>query len=176
MSLGDIVKKMASEWMKGTGPESDIVLGSRVRLARNLVSVPFPAVACEDPVRAVGDKVAKTTEDNDHIDAEAYDFVRMQEVPLLERQLLVEKHLISPQHTEQVKYKAVVLRTDEAASIMVNEEDHLRIQALFPGLQPLRAWELCNELDDGYEESLTYRSEERRVGKEGRARGEVDTR
>lgn len=156
MSLGDIVKKMASEWMKGTGPESDIVLGSRVRLARNLVGIPFPAVAGEDQLRQVVDYVAKATTQNSRIDPEMYDFVRMQEVPLLERQLLVEKHLISPQHTEQVKYKAVVLRTDEAASIMVNEEDHLRIQALFPGLQLLKAWELCNEIDDGYEESLTY--------------------
>lgn len=156
MSLGDIVKKMSIEWMKGTGPENDIVIGSRVRLARNIVGIPFPAVAGEDQLRQVVDLVAKATEKNSRINPEMYEFVRMQEVPLLERQLLVEKHLISPQHTEQVKYKAVVLRKDEAASIMVNEEDHLRIQALFPGLQLLNAWELCNEIDDGYEETLAY--------------------
>ncbi len=66
------------------------------------------------------------------------EFIPMAEVSPLERQLLVEKHLISPAHTQQVKHKAVILRGDEAVSIMVNEEDHFRIQALFPGLLPLR--------------------------------------
>lgn len=156
MSLRDIINKTLSEWMKGTGPERDIVLGSRVRLARNLAGVPFPAIAGEERLKHVVDSVAKATEANRALDDSEYDIVLLREVPLLERQLLVEKHLISPQHTENVKHKAVILRNDEAVSIMVNEEDHLRIQALFPGMQPLEAWHLCNRVDDGYDRSLEY--------------------
>lgn len=154
MSLRDIIGKTLSEWMKGTGPESDIVLGSRVRLARNLAGVPFPAVAGEEQLKYVVDQVEKATEANEAVDASQYEFVRLSEVPPLERHLLVEKHLISPQQAENVKHKAVILRNDEAVSIMVNEEDHLRIQALFPGLQPTEAWKLCTQVDDGFDSLL----------------------
>lgn len=154
MSLRDIMSKTLSKWMKGTGPESDIVIGSRVRLARNLAGIPFPAVASDEHLRYVREQVAKATAAMDV--KKEYEFVRLSEVPVLERQLLIEKHLISPQHAEQVKHKAVVLRNDEAVSIMVNEEDHLRIQALFPGMQPREAWELCSTVDDGYDAHLTY--------------------
>lgn len=155
MSLRDIMNKTMSEWMKGTGPENDIVLGSRVRLARNLAGIPFPAVADDAQLKEVVDRVTQATRESLARNA-SYDIVLLREVSPLERQLLVEKHLISPQHTEQVKHKAVILRDDEAVSIMVNEEDHLRIQALFPGMQPLEAWHLCNEVDDAYDRSLEY--------------------
>lgn len=154
MSLRDIFSKTLSEWMKGTGPESDIVIGSRVRLARNISGVPFPAVASDENLREIVQQVEKATTELE--DAEQYEFVRLSEVPVLERHLLIEKHLISPQQAEQVKHKAVVLRDDEAVSIMVNEEDHLRIQALFPGMQPLEAWALCNKVDDSYDSHLSY--------------------
>lgn len=154
MSLRDIISKTLSEWMKGTGPESDIVIGSRVRMARNIASVPFPAVAGDDELRKVVEQVEQATAKSD--ETEEYEFVRLSEFAMLDRQLLIEKHLISPQHAEQVKQKAVVLRDDEAVSIMVNEEDHLRIQALFPGMQPTEALALCSEVDDRYNSYLGY--------------------
>lgn len=154
MSLRDIMKKTLSEWLKGTGPENDIVIGSRVRLARNLAGVPFTAVAGD---KQLGEVVSQVKEAMDKsAEKEEYEFVQLSDVPYLERQLLIEKHLISPQHAEQVKQKAVVLRQDEATSIMVNEEDHLRIQALFPGMQLDDAWHLCSQVDDHYEEHLVY--------------------
>lgn len=146
--------------MKGTGPESDIVIGSRVRMARNIAKVPFPAVAGDEQLRKVAAQIEKATGESD--DAEEYEFVRLSDVPMLDRQLLIEKHLISPQHAEHVKQKAVVLRDDEAVSIMVNEEDHLRIQALFPGMQPLEAWALCSQVDDRYSARLPYAFSEER--------------
>jgi len=160
VSLRDIISKTMSEWMKGTGPESDIVIGSRVRLARNLSGIPFPAVASDESLRRVVELVERATKQLES--ADRYEFVRLSEVPILERQLLIEKHLISPQHAEQVKHKAVVLRDDEAVSIMVNEEDHLRIQALFPGMQPHEAWALCSKVDDAYDAHLPYAFNEER--------------
>ena len=144
--------------MKGTGPESDIVIGSRVRLARNFGhSLPGGGERRAAPGRGTVERATKQLES-----ADRYEFVRLSEVPILERQLLIEKHLISPQHAEQVKHKAVVLRDDEAVSIMVNEEDHLRIQALFPGMQPHEAWALCSKVDDAYDAHLPYAFNEER--------------
>lgn len=159
MSLRDIIGKTLSEWMKGTGPEPDVVLSSRVRLARNLAGIPFPATANDDQRRHVVDLVESAA--RHHPTLAKADFVRLAEIPTLERQLLVEKHLISPQHAHDVKHKAVILRNDEAVSIMVNEEDHLRCQTLFPGLQVQEAWKLCSEVDDAFGERLELASSPR---------------
>jgi len=155
MSLKDIINKTLSQWMKGTGPESDIVIGSRVRLARNLSDVPFPQIA-DDEQKGYVIKEAKRALLQAKSALGDLEFIPMAEVSPLERQLLVEKHLISPAHTQQVKHKAVILRDDEAVSIMVNEEDHFRIQALFPGLAPFEAWELCSRVDDAFDEVLHF--------------------
>lgn len=160
MSLRDILNKQLSEWMKGTGPESDIVIGSRVRLARNLDGVIFPAVAPVEQLQHVMMRMKDAVESD--VELRALHFVPLAEVSQLERVLLVERHLISPQHAENVKHKAVILRDDEAVSVMVNEEDHLRIQTIFPGLQLEEAWQLCNRVDDRLEAHLDYAFAENR--------------
>jgi protein arginine kinase len=80
----------------------------------------------------------------------------MAELTPVERQILVEKHLISPDLLNSPEKKAVVLSDDELISIMINEEDHLRIQCLMPGLQVLRAWDLVNGIDDSMEKQIEY--------------------
>lgn len=155
VSLKDIISKTLSQWMKGTGPERDIVLGSRVRLARNLVNVPFPSAADSEQRQYVV-KQAKLALEQTNGELGQLEFIPMAEISPLERQLLVEKHLISPAHTEDVKDKAVMLREDEAVSVMVNEEDHFRIQALFPGMAPTEAWELCGNVDDALDRKLDF--------------------
>jgi protein arginine kinase len=159
MSLKDIIGRTLSEWMKGTGPEHDTVLSSRVRLARNLAGIPFPGVAQEDQLKHVLQVVQEATRDQPLLQGAA--FIRLAEVPQLERQLLVEKHLISPQQAQDAKAKAVIVRQDEAVSVMVNEEDHLRFQTLFPGLQPMEAWQLCSKVDDGFGERLEFAGSDR---------------
>jgi protein arginine kinase len=159
VSLRDIIGKTLSEWMKGTGPESDIVLSSRIRLARNLALVPFPATAQDSQKRHVVDLIDSVVKQEPVSPVlQNVDFVRLAEISPLERQLLVEKHLISPQHAHEVRHKAVILRDDEAVSIMVNEEDHLRHQTLFPGLQLQEAWKLCSKIDDAFAERLELAS------------------
>jgi protein arginine kinase len=159
LSLKDIIGKTLGEWMKGTGPEHDVVLSSRVRLARNVTDIPFPAAAQEDQLRHVMEMVQAAVVGQPLL-ADA-NFIKLVEIEPLERQLLVEKHLISPQHVQAVKHKAVIVRPDEAVSIMVNEEDHLRIQTLFPGLQPNEAWYLASKIDDGLAERLDFAGSER---------------
>ena len=153
MSLQDAVNKILSQWMKGAGPEDDIVIGSRIRLARNIARIPFPAAANDQQAAHVNELVRSVVESNAAFDL---DYLSLVDMPKLERELLVEKHLISPQQAKDVKHKAVALSRDELMSIMVNEEDHLRIQSIYPGFQLQSAWEQCDQADDVFGEKLEY--------------------
>lgn len=150
-----------SKWMEGTGPASDVVISSRVRLARNLLGIPFPAAADEAASRKVADLVETAVGKLNGAGPQPFTFFRLPDMPPRERQVLVEKHLISPEHAGEGPGRAVVIREDEAVSIMVNEEDHLRIQCLVPGLQLDEAWALANRIDDQLENELDYAFGER---------------
>ncbi len=147
------MKEIAS-WMKETGPHGDIVLGTRCRLARNLAGVPFPGGASRDQLREVMNKVSAVVPKLQKLGGFA--FHEMGTMDALERQVLVEEHLVSPSHTENPQHKAVLLSDEANTSIMVNEEDHLRIQVLKPGLQLEQAWQLATEIDDLLEAQLDY--------------------
>ncbi|NLN17205.1 MAG: protein arginine kinase [Firmicutes bacterium] len=154
MSFRTIINRDGSQWMKGAGPEQDVVIGSRIRLARNIRGIPFPGAASHEDRAKVLEMVKGATALAKNLGQ--IEFVRLEEVSPLDRRLLVERHLISPQLAAQEKDRAVILRDDEAVSIMVNEEDHIRIQVLFPGMQLMDAWEMCSRLDDLYSEQLDF--------------------
>jgi protein arginine kinase len=143
-----------SEWMRVKGPLSDIVFSSRVRLARNLAGLPFPLLStstqAEEVVRLV-EEAWKRVRDQHPLLKDA-ELIRMSQLSDLEKRVLVEKHLISPSLAEESRHGAVLLSKDESVSIMINEEDHLRIQCLCPGLQLESAW----KLDDLFEHHLAY--------------------
>jgi protein arginine kinase len=146
------------EWLRGSGPESDIVISSRVRLARNLSDFPFIARATEadraqieqilharvEALRATG----RFSGDLHYVDVEGLEEV--------DRQFLVERQLISREHADSEGARAVVIDGGERFSVMINEEDHLRLQVMHSGLDLESAWEQINELDDMLEEQVTY--------------------
>lgn len=154
MSLQEAINRILSRWMKGSGPDNDIVIGSRIRLARNLNKIPFPAVASDEQLAHVVDLVRSVVKRERSL--ADMDYLILSEVPRLERELLVEKHVVSPQHIKNVRHRAVVLRRDESVSVMVNEEDHLRIQTIYPGFQLEKAWEECTRVDDAFESQLDF--------------------
>jgi len=154
MSLRDIINRPFSEWMKGSGPDRDVVLGSRIRLARNVAGVPFPAVASDEQLEYVLNLCRQAVENSPSLSR--MQLVTMSSLTPLERQILVERHLVSPQHTKGVKHKAVILRDDEAVSVMINEEDHVRIQVLMPGQQLPLALDVADRVDEALEEHLPY--------------------
>ncbi|NLV91584.1 MAG: protein arginine kinase [Firmicutes bacterium] len=157
MALEDLFKKAAPKWMQAKGPEDDIVIASRVRLARNIANIPFCAVASDEQLRQVQELVkAVAAQMNLEGSVGTLHFRAMPEVEQLERRRLVEKHLISPQHAQQVRNRAVALSDDETLCIMVNEEDHLRIQVLYPGLQLLAAYERADKTDDELDARLNF--------------------
>lgn len=159
MSVGDRFHGRVGAWMEGGGPEGDVVLGSRVRLARNVAGVPFPGVAAEKQLSYVAHLVAAAVGEARGLGTLTY--VDVGKLSRLEQQLLVERHLVSPALIQQPRARGVVLRDDEALAILVNEEDHLRIQAFAPGLQVEEAWRLANEADDYFESQLDYAFSER---------------
>lgn len=157
MSLRETVNNPFSYWMRGGAPEGDVVISSRIRVARNLAQYPFPHLLSQEQADQVIHAVGLAV-NNAEVKKKVggLELVRLSELSPVERQILVEKHLISPDLLEKYEKKAVALREDEVLSVMVNEEDHLRIQCLMPGLQLHEAWKLVDRLDDGLEKTLDY--------------------
>lgn len=141
-------------WIKGNGPHSDIILSSRIRLARNLDGIPFPAGLDAEKSAMVMEKVRGSLLKSKS-PVKFSDYV-MKELPPVERQFLVERHLISPGLAKSGTNGAALISEDEMLSIMVNEEDHIRIQAILPGLQIKKSWELASDMDDELEQNLEY--------------------
>jgi protein arginine kinase len=151
-----------SDWMKGTGPDSDIVISSRVRIARNLDSYPFPMLATNQQSKDVLDQTASVLEDEELSTVSNFTLLELAAMNDLQKRVLVEKHLISPALANESRNGAVILSDNESVSIMVNEEDHLRIQCLYAGFQIREAWDLANQIDDIFETKLDYAFDERK--------------
>jgi protein arginine kinase len=136
------------------GPHDRIVMSSRVRLARNLRDFSFPGWAKKpDRVKAlemIMPAVCALSEMSDSF-AEAMD-----NLTALDKQILVERHLISREHAAKNVGSGLVLNRTETFSVMINEEDHLRMQALRPGFQIREAWTAIDKFDSALEKKLTY--------------------
>lgn len=142
-------KQENSKWMEGLGPEADIVVSSRIRLARNLEKYPFPHRISTEQAQEIVEKIRDALQHSNDSVVQGLMWIPLEEMSNLERKVLVERHIISPQFIRSgLKNKVILMLKDEKISIMVNEEDHLRIQCLFSGLQLEDAWELCSNVDD----------------------------
>ncbi len=146
-------------WMEGNGPQSNIILSSRTRLARNINELPFPDTLDAERAGSVVKTVSDSLEGGVP-DIGRFESHRLQDLGQLERQVLVERHLISPKLAKQ-NNGAAVISDDSIASVMVNEEDHIRIQVILPGLQIRKAWELASNMDDAMEQRMEYAYDER---------------
>ena len=142
------------EWLRGEGPSSDIVISSRIRLARNLAAYRFVR-CCSDSER---EEIERTVQDvvADDPAFDSMEFLDVSRLDPLDRQFLVERQLISRELAESAGARAVAIDRNEQHSIMVNEEDHLRIQVMHSGLDLDSAWDHINRLDDALEQHLTF--------------------
>lgn len=156
MSLDILFDQPLNPWVEGSGEERDIVLSTRVRLARNLENIPFPNRASEQQLNEVTGQVRKLATDLEASDRHPYIFLEMDQLNSLERNILVEKHIVSPNHIQDPQHRALLVREDAAVSIMINEEDHLRLQCLAPGLNLEAAADLANAVDDILEAKLDF--------------------
>jgi protein arginine kinase len=162
MTADQFTRQALSDWMKGEGPDSDIIISSRVRIARNLQSYPFPMLSTNPQSNEVLDKVSGVLDSEDFRTISNFSLLSLDELDELQKRVLVEKHLISPALANESRNGAVMLSDNESISIMVNEEDHLRIQCLRPGFQVKEAWELASRIDDIFESNLDYAFDEKR--------------
>lgn len=132
----------------------DVVLSSRVRLARNYKDIPFPSmmndVWASETIRRTSDAVATLP------DAAGYSFVRLANLSKIQRQEMVERHIISRDLLRSADVAAVLLGRENTVSIMVNEEDHIRLQVLLPGAEVEQAAQIAREVDDALETRVDY--------------------
>jgi len=154
-------EQAVGEWMRSEGPESDIVISSRIRIARNVSNEPFPMLATNAQSENVLARVKSVVDSGALLPVGRFELLPLSRMSELEKRVLVEKHLISPHLANESRNGAVVLSENEAVSIMVNEEDHLRIQVLYPGFQLHKAWELADKVDDILEGAIDYAYDEK---------------
>ena len=142
------------EWLKGSGPESGVVMSSRIRLARNLFGFNFLEKLKPDAETRIIEEVQKALEPSKLL-KNSY-FLQYKDLKDVDRQFLVERHLASREHIAGKGKKALIVSKDEMVSIMVLEEDHLRIQVFQSGFNLTQAWRLIDKVDSELEEHLKY--------------------
>ncbi|MEE0510948.1 MAG: protein arginine kinase [Peptococcaceae bacterium] len=143
-TLHDVIVRTPAAWANGRGDDEDVVVSSRVRLARNYAAQRFPAKQDREEALQVWKHAADFAENH-----AGYRFYRLDEADPLDRQALLAKHLISAEHAVgNGKLPALVLSDDQDQSIMINEEDHLRLQVFRRGFAIGDAWQAATLLDD----------------------------
>jgi len=150
----DNLTHTSGEWLRASGPESDIVISSRIRLARNLAQFPYPNRA-DDAGRAEVENLLR--ERLDSLTAGTrLNYVDVSTLESLDRQFLVERQLISREHAESQGSRGVGISGEENVSLMINEEDHIRIQVLRSGFALGDCWQEIDRIDDAIEQHVTY--------------------
>jgi protein arginine kinase len=143
-----------SPWLGGEGPHADLVVSTRVRLARNLAGVPFSHRAREEQLQGVLASVGSAVEGAPSFEQGV--MLRMNELTPLDRQLLVERHLVSHELADGARPRGILISPEERLSLMVNEEDHLRLQTMTSGFQLADAWGAADRADDELSQALDF--------------------
>lgn len=153
MTIDELTRR-TGEWLRGVGTMSDVVVSSRIRLARNLTDYPFLTTATAtqrtEIFRRVTDAIAAIPTEGGAL------VVNIEETDPIDRQVLVERHLVSRQHASGEGCRGVSISPDERRALMINEEDHLRIQALRSGLELNALWDETNRIDDALSQHLAF--------------------
>ncbi len=153
VDLNQLVRT-SGEWLRGSGPESDIVISSRIRLARNLAEFPFISRASQadrsEIETILRDRILHIQESGE------LEYVNVNELKGIDRQFLVERQLISREHAESEGARGVAIDQREQVSLMINEEDHLRIQVMHSGLDLEAAWQQIDRIDSLIADQVTF--------------------
>ena len=145
-----------SSWYTEKAPENDIVVSTRVRLARNLNGMPFPSRMDRDMRIELKNKVREAVRNSNTPIAGGLRYIDMADVPDLEIGAMVERHIISPEFADSQEERALIISDDESVSIMIGEEDHVRIQVILAGLQLEKAYDTAEQLDSMLHSALHF--------------------
>ena len=144
MTLDDLLNN-TGEWIRCTGPVCDIVMSSRVRLARNLANYPFSHWASKKEQETILSAAKESSLSIKKLKDSL--FVEIGKLDAIDKQFLVERHLMSKEHMIDAENKGLCVGQDEVISIMINEEDHLRMQVMKSGFNLKEAWQIINDMD-----------------------------
>ena len=153
MELNDLISK-TGQWLKGTGDHGDIVMSSRIRLARNLSKKPFPNKARKKDLQDILAIVQVAVKDIPFFKKTI--LLKMTELDNVDKQFLIERHLMSHEHANNPEGKALVVSEEEVLSLMINEEDHLRLQVMESGLNLNETWKIASAIDDALSGKLDF--------------------
>lgn len=145
-----------SSWYNEKLNNDNIVVSTRVRLARNLSGLPFPFGMNETQREELKERVKTAIIESNSPFAETLKFIDMADVPENEVSAMVERHIISPEFAKTNTAKAIILSSDESISIMIGEEDHVRIQVILAGFQLQKAYDIAEQLDRFLNEKLLF--------------------
>jgi protein arginine kinase len=154
MNIQDNLPEFFPSWTKLEGEASDVAISSRIRLARNLKGIPFPGYANETQLNLINGEISRVVKEKSSIEPLAV--IKVEELTPNDRLVLVEKHLCSPQFIERPHLRMLLINQEQSISVMINEEDHLRIQAVTPGFSLDGALSIANQMDDYLEENLDF--------------------
>lgn len=143
-----------NNWLSTKGPESDIVFSSRVRLARNIDGFSFPSRANAIGRKEVLDRIESVYFEIEKLKGSV--FVKKEELSNIDSQFLLERHLISQELIAAGGNRGIIISTDEKISIMINEEDHLRMQVIAAGFDLNNCWEILNEIDNDLSKKVSF--------------------
>lgn len=149
--MDDATPLRLGTWLEGGGPDSDVVISARIRIARNVVGYPLKARLDDKGERQLCDETEAKLRGS--VFGRTCEFLHLDELDPIQRQVLVERHVISLEHANATGRRTVVKNAAESVAVMVNEEDHLRIQALRSGLR----------LDEAFDEAMAVHSDFERI-------------
>jgi protein arginine kinase len=158
MKLEDLLHS-STGWFRTSGPEPDVVFSSRVRLARNLKGFPFPSRASKAQRRRILDDIEETILKQSRFKNAIV--LHMDQLSNVDKQFLSERYLISRELASTDSGSAVIIDNKEITSIMINEEDHIRMQALLSGLRLDECWKIIHEVDRKLQKHLKFAFSER---------------
>ncbi len=140
---------------------SDVVISTRIRFARNLKEYPFPCRLSEDKKRKVASIIKEAVLEGHSAISDRFKYIQMSELTQEEAVSLVERHLVSPEFISGRQGRGLLLLNDESVSIMINEEDHVRIQVINRGMKLNETYELADKIDTLLDERLDFAFDEK---------------
>ena len=140
---------------------NDVVISTRIRFARNLKDYPFPCKLNSQGREKVIEKVKNAVKKSNSPVASDFSFIKMSELTSSQSVSLVEKRLVSPEFISDTDGRALLISKDESFSIMINEEDHIRLQVITKGLSLEQAYDTADKLDTLLDENLDFAFDEK---------------
>lgn len=148
------------KWYDSNEVNNNIVISSRIRLARNIKKYPFSSKLLSNQAADLINEVKDSVINSRTAFGNTFDFINIKDKSDAEKYSLLENHSVSYELINKKTPAAVLIKDDETVSIMINEEDHLRIQTVLPGYNIEKAWDLADKIDDLIEESVEYAFDE----------------